>query len=69
MLMMMATLLRTSYEMSHPVTKNASILEFNPETKRITQEKTWADKAVQKYAASQEKKWRHWNEAMFEPAK
>ncbi len=29
-------------------------------------EKEWTEKAINKYAAAQEKKWRHWNEAMFE---
>ena len=27
-----------------------------------------SEKAIERYAASQEKKWRHWNEAMFERA-
>lgn len=26
----------------------------------------WAEKAVRKYAESQEKKWRNWQDAMFE---
>jgi hypothetical protein len=26
----------------------------------------WAAKAVRKYAEAQDRKWRHWNEAMFE---
>jgi hypothetical protein len=29
-------------------------------------QKEWAAKAVEKYTASQKKKWRRWNEAMFE---
>jgi len=29
-------------------------------------QKEWAAKAVEKYAVSQEKKWRRWNETMFE---
>lgn len=29
-------------------------------------EKEWTEKAVKKYADAQEKKWQHWNEAMFE---
>ena len=28
---------------------------------------SWAEKAVKRYAEAQEKKWRNWNEAMFEP--
>ncbi len=39
----------------------------NPEAIELTpQQKAWAEKAVQKYAEAQEKKWRRWNEAMFE---
>ncbi len=29
-------------------------------------EKEWTEKAVKGYAAAQERKWRRWNEAMFE---
>ena len=29
-------------------------------------QREWSEKAVQKYAEAQDKKWRHWNEAMFE---
>ena len=32
-------------------------------------EKEWAEKAVKRYADAQEKKWRRWNEAMFEATK
>ena len=32
----------------------------------IPQQQEWADKAVLKYAAAQDKKWRRWNAAMFE---
>lgn len=28
--------------------------------------KEWAEKAIQRYADSQNKKWRNWQEAMFE---
>lgn len=30
-------------------------------------QKEWAEKAVRRYAEAQEKNWRNWNEAMFEP--
>ena len=30
------------------------------------EQRRWAEKAVKRYAAAQEKKWQHWNEAMFE---
>ena len=29
-------------------------------------QKEWSEKAIQKYTASQGKKWQRWNEAMFE---
>ena len=29
-------------------------------------QKEWTEKAIKGYAAAQEKKWRRWNEAMFE---
>jgi len=31
-----------------------------------TAEREWAEKAVQRYARAQGKKWRHWRESMFE---
>jgi hypothetical protein len=30
-------------------------------------QKEWAEKAVRRFAEAQEKQWRNWNEAMFEP--
>ena len=30
-------------------------------------QKEWSDKAVRRYAEAQEKNWRNWNKAMFEP--
>ena len=45
---------------SYLVQKDTSEETSNP------QQKEWADKAVSRYAAAQEKKWRRWNEAMFE---
>jgi len=30
-------------------------------------QKEWIENAIRKYAEAQEKQWRHWNEAMFEP--
>ena len=79
MLMVMAALLRASYEMSAPkpsplgeVSAFAETHVIN-ETKKpdtITpQQREWADKAVKQYAETQEKKWSRWNEAMFEPVK
>ena len=58
--MTMAVLLRLSYELSRPKGNNPGPNVLTP------QEKEWADKAVQRYAEAQERKWQHWNEAMFE---
>jgi len=65
--MIMAVLLRLSYELSRqgPSVPKTSA---NPDDKPLTsQQKEWAEKAVRRYAESQEKKWRRWNKAMFEP--
>ena len=65
--MVMAALLRTSYELSEP-----SNPVPNPGTSPVTpsdltpQERGWAEKAVKKYAEVQGRKWHRWNEAMFE---
>jgi len=64
--MTMAVLLRLSYEMSRPTLVRTSAVEFSLQTEPAPREKEWSDKAVRGYAQSQEKKWRHWNEAMFE---
>jgi hypothetical protein len=68
-LMVMAMLLRASYDMSRPVPTKTFELEFSPKTEPISQHREWADKAVKKYTEAQDKKWRRWNEAMFEPIK
>ncbi len=47
--------------------KPVSPAEANNSFAPTSQQKAWAEKAIQRYAASQEKKWRRWNEAMFEP--
>jgi hypothetical protein len=42
---------------------------MDPDTHGLTpQQKEWAEKAVKRYTEVQEKKWRNWNEAMFERA-
>jgi len=79
MLMVMAALLRTSYELSQPrPSRLEEVSEFaethlineTPKPTAITpQQKEWAEKATRSYAQAQEKKWRNWNEAMFEPTK
>jgi len=45
---------------------NASAATNPEEAELAPWQKEWAEKAVKKYAEAQEKKWRHWNEAMFE---
>ncbi len=75
-LMVIAVLVQTSYELSRPEqqSKGASFLTqkqltggTSKQTPITPQQKDWAEKAVRRYAEAQEKKWRNWNEAMFEP--
>ncbi len=73
MLVVMAALLRASYELSRQ-DRNSGIELLPQLTPRSDSGLTsWqreaADRAVKGYNAAQEKKWRHWNEAMFEPTK
>ena len=67
-LLMMATLLRVDYELRRPeetfTDKFTLPLQHRPALSQ--QEKEWAVKAVKRYAEAQDKKWRRWNEAMFE---
>ena len=77
-LVVMASLLRASYELSRQRssgvelgTHKAPVGGSNPsaateETGLMPWQKEASEKAVRKYAEAQEKKWRHWNEAMFE---
>ena len=67
--MTMAVLLRLSYELSRPTPVTVSAVEFSPKTEPAARERKWAEKAVKKYAEAQEKKWRRWNEIMFESVK
>ena len=60
----MAGLLRASYDLSQP--QSSAQLSLNLVEKEPLQ-KQWAEKAVKRYAETREKKWRNWNEAMFEP--
>ena len=72
-LMVMAILVWTSDELSEPrQTKNVSLpATKNPgdDSSRQTpinpRQKEWTEKAVRRYAEAQEKKWRNWNQAMF----
>ena len=74
-LLVMVALLRASYELTGKpsseakvATYDASVIGGNPavSTALTPRQKEWSEKAVQKYAEAQEKKWRRWNESMFE---
>jgi hypothetical protein len=74
-LMVTAILVRTSYELSKPKqtkevlfrTEKHLIADIPKQTSITPRQREWAEKAVKRYAEAQEKKWRNWNEAMFEP--
>jgi len=78
-LLVMAGLLRASYELHKPQPKALKPVSFWANTRPVSgttqptsfdlQQKAWADKAVKRYTAAQEKKWQKWTEAMFEPTK
>ena len=76
--MLFIAFLSMGYQLSRP--RSASETEpylLLADTTEPTQGQEWAglppwqrkasEKAVERYAGSQEKKWRRWNEAMFEP--
>lgn len=73
-LLVMATLLRVVYELNRNDTTQHSTFGLLPQTVAdnslgpvlTPQQKAWAEKAVKRYAEAQERKWRRWNEAMFE---
>lgn len=73
-LLVMATLLRVVYELNRKKATQHSAMEVLPQTAAddnlepdlTSQQKAWAEKAVKRYAEAQEKKWRRWNEVMFE---
>lgn len=65
--MMMAAMLRACYEMSR---QRGPAVEQGPHHSAAAptaQQREWAEKAARRYAESQEKKWRNWSQAMFEP--
>jgi len=80
MLVVMASLLRASWELSQErglAVEQASdkasgaglnpYAAANPENAELAPwQREWAEKAVRGYREAQEKKWRRWNEAMFE---
>ncbi|MGI2336832.1 MAG: hypothetical protein ACRKGH_09390 [Dehalogenimonas sp.] len=64
----MAALLRADYEIHNPpeeVNPPAGSHQLSSDTLALRQ-KRWAEKAVRKYAEAQDKKWRNWQDAMFE---
>jgi hypothetical protein len=65
-LLVMAALLRASYELSR---QPASGISLNPSTEDaglMPWQQEASERAVKKYAEAQKRKWRRWNEAMFE---
>ena len=67
-LLMMVTLLRVDYELRRPKETYTDTFAL-PLPNRLAlsqQHKEWAEKAVKRYAEAQDRKWRRWNEAMFE---
>ena len=82
-LMVMAALLRMSYELSRPKphdpgvppaillasTAGAGPAPQQKEPDLTPWQKEASERAVKEYAASQGEKWRNWNQAMFEPKK
>lgn len=67
-LLMMVTLLRVDYEMRRPKEAYTDTFALPLPNKPVLsrQQKEWAEKAVKRYAEVQDRKWRRWNEAMFE---
>ncbi len=65
-LMVMAVFLRASYELAKPKSDNPGTGRDPNAPNPGPRQKEWAEKAVKKYAEAQEKKWRNWDEAMFE---
>ncbi len=62
---------RMSYETANINSSKTSVQSYlierdSPKAVVNPLEREWAEKAVSKYAAAQGKKWRRWNEAMFE---
>ena len=79
MLMVMAALMRLSYELTrqgnaqpqNPLLAETVVKGTGEDPYEGLQpwQKEASEKAVSKYADAQPKKWRRWNESMFEPVK
>lgn len=65
--MMMAIMLRVCCEMGRKRSPAVEQGTHPPAAGSTLQQREWAEKAVMRYAEAQEKKWRNWNDAMFEP--
>jgi hypothetical protein len=65
-LVIMAALLRTSYELTRPDAHNPGTDTVKDTEGLMPWQREASEKAVKKYEQSQGKKWRRWNEAMFE---
>jgi hypothetical protein len=66
MLMVMAALLRVSYEVSRSKPPDPAPILLPSTIGPKPQPPAWSAKAAQNYAQAQEKQWRRWNDAMFE---
>ncbi|KTB47851.1 hypothetical protein DEALK_06960 [Dehalogenimonas alkenigignens] len=67
-LLAIAALLRADYEMRRPPEEASppAAAQSRSEDMLAAKWRDWAAKAVRRYAEAQEKKWRNWNQAMFE---
>ncbi len=67
-LLVMAALLRADFELSHEARTQAEpkVSYLRSESSDSLRQKEWTEKAIRNYAATQDKKWRRWREAMFE---
>ena len=67
-MLVMVAFLRVDYELNRSSPAGAETEERAPRdvTAPTPRQREWAERAVSRYAAAQERKWRSWNEAMFE---
>ncbi|KTB49002.1 hypothetical protein DEALK_18490 [Dehalogenimonas alkenigignens] len=67
-LLALAALLRADYEMRRPPeeTSPPAVSRSLSEDVLAARRREWAAKAVKRYAEAQDKKWRNWQEAMFD---
>jgi len=69
MLLTMAALLRSSFELRRPPSAPAvaALPSVSPEAEeeRAVKREKWSRKAVEGYARAQEKKWGKWDDVMF----